>query len=170
MYPYYGIMHKYPELKTRGLVAYDGNKQVIKAMVEAKVDRVAAISSFGLKSGDKSWPHWASGFMACLFKTFQRKAGQDLIKMENAYMESNLDYLLVKPVGIGEEVVPAGRYYLQKTGKKVLDVASGTITDNEVVGGNMSKMDVARFMVDEAINPTLHKTSQVVGAKPGTPM
>ena len=170
MYPYYGIMHKYPELKTRGLVAYDGNKQVIKAMVEAKVDRVVAISSFGLKSGDKSWPHWASGFMACLFKTFQRKAGQDLIKMENAYMESNLDYLLVNPVGIGEEVVPAGRYYLQKTGKKVLDVASGTITDNEVVGGNMSKMDVARFMVDEAINPTLHKTSQVVGAKPGTPM
>ena len=44
------------------------------------------------------------------------------------------------------------------------------VIDDDIVGGNMAKMDVARFMVDEAVNPTLHKTSQVVGAKPGTPM
>lgn len=161
---------KYPELKTKGLIAYDGNRQVIAAMGEAKVDRVVAISSFAI-NGDKSWPHWASKFMACLFMTCQRKAGKDLSKMENAYSESNLDFLLVKPVGIGEEVVPVGHYYLQEAGKKkVHDVASDTVMDDEVVGGNMAKMDVARFMVDEAVNPTLHKKSQVVGAKPGTPM
>lgn len=161
---------KYPELKTRGLIAYDGSKQVIAAMKEAKVERVVAISSFGI-NGDKSWPHWANKFMACLFKTFQRKAGKDLIRMEAAYTESDLDYLLVKPVGIGEEVLPVGRYYLQEAGKKkVYDVESGATIDDEIVGGNMAKMDTARFMVDEAVKPTLHKKSQVVGAKPGTPM
>jgi len=151
------------------LIAYDGNKQVIAAMHSVKIDRVVAISSFAI-NGDKSWPHWASKFMACLFNTFQRKAKKDLVAMENAYSQSSLDYLLVKPVGIGEDVVPVGRYYLQEYGKKkARDVANGEIID-DIVGGNMAKMDVARFMVDEAVNPTLHKTSQTVGAKPGTPM
>eukprot|EP01083_Nonionella_stella_P032086 87806_1 len=105
-----------------------------------------------------------------VYSTFQRKAKKDLMAMENAYSQSSLDYLLVKPVGIGEDVVPVGRYYLQEYGKKkARDVANGEIID-DIVGGNMAKMDVARFMVDEAVNPTLHKTSQTVGAKPGTPM
>ena len=164
---------KHPELKTRGLIAYDGSRQVIAAMNEAKVDRVVAISSFGIGSSGTTvaeWPHWASKFMACLFKTFQRRAGKDLVKMEAAYAESPLDYLLVKPVGIGEEVEPVGRYYLQEAGKKVRDVAEGKVMEDEIVGGNMAKMDVARFMVVEALKPTLHRISQVVGAKPGTPM
>lgn len=160
---------KYPELKERGLIAYDGSKQVIAAMEEAKVNRVVAITSMAIK-GDRSWPHWATKFMACLFMTFQRKAGKDLEAMEDAYTESSLDYLLVRPVGIGEEVVPKGRYYLQEAGKKkVRDEYGGEVIDG-IVGGNMAKLDVARFMVDEAVNPTLHKTSKTVGAKPGTPM
>jgi len=163
---------KYKELKERGLIAYEGSKQVISAMEEANVSRVVAISSFGLKRGDKSlWPHWASKLMGLFFATGMRRARKDLIRMEDAYTGSSLDYLLVKPVGIGEEVVPSGRYYLQEPGKKkVHDVASGTVIEGDVVGGNMAKMDVARFMVDEACNPTLHRSSQVVGAKPGTPM
>lgn len=61
-------------------------------------------------------------------------------------MESSLDYLFVRPVGIGEEVEEAGKYYLQKPGERA-------------VGGNMAKIDVARFMVDEAVKPSLHKCS-----------
>lgn len=103
--------------------------------------------------------------------TVQRKAKKDLVAMENAYAESSLDYLLVKPVGIGEEVSPVGKYYLQYPGeKKVHDVFNDKVIEDAIVGGNMSKMDVARFMINEAINPTLHKTQQTVGAEPGTPM
>lgn len=103
--------------------------------------------------------------------TVQRKAKKDLVAMENAYAESSLDYLLVKPVGIGEEVSPVGKYYLQYPGeKKVHDVFNDKVIEDAIVGGGMSKMDVARFMVNEAINPTLHKTQQTVGAEPGTPM
>ena len=53
---------KNPELKKKGLIAYDGSKQVIAAASKAKVDRVVAISSFAI-NGDNSWPHWASKFM-----------------------------------------------------------------------------------------------------------
>lgn len=95
--------------------------------------------------------------MKILFKTFQRKAKKDLEAMESLYKQSSLDYLLVRPVGIGEDVVPVGEYFLQEYGE-------------EAVGGNMAKLDVARFMVDEALSPSLHKTSKVVGSKPGSPM
>ena len=160
---------KYPELRKRGLVAYDGNMQVIAAMNEAKAERVVALTSISL-NGDKSWPHFATKFMGCLFATFQRKAKKDLEAMERAYEESSLDYLLVRPVGIGEDVVPKNRYYLQESGKKkVRDVFENTVVDG-VVGGNMAKLDTARFLVDEAVSPSLHRVSQTVGAKPGTPM
>ncbi|KAK1743926.1 SDR family oxidoreductase [Skeletonema marinoi] len=156
------LSHRQPgwknkELVTKGLIARDGNKQVIKAMEEANVSRVVTISSFGLNRGDKTWPHWASKLMRLLFLTFNRKARKDLQAMEKLFNESSLDYLIVKPVGIGEDVVPAGKYFQQEPGK-------------EAVGGNMAKMDVARFMVDEAIQPTTVKGSKVVGSAPGTPM
>ena len=148
---------KNKELIKKGLIARDGNKQVIKAMEEAKVSRVVTISSFGLYRGDKSWPHWASKLMRLFFLTFMRKARKDLQAMEKLFYDSSLDYLIVKPVGIGEDVVPTGKYFLQEPGE-------------EAVGGNMAKMDVARFMVDEAIQPTIVRGSKVVGSAPGTPM
>ena len=147
---------KYKELISKGLIAYDGNSRVIRAMGEANVQRVVTISSFGL-NGDRQWKHPAAKAMTCLFKTFMWKAGKDLTKSERAYQASSLDYLIVRPVGIGEEVEPCGEYYLQEEGE-------------DVVGGNMAKMDCARFMVDEAMKPTLHRASKVVGSKPGTPM
>lgn len=151
---------KNKELISKGLVAYDGNKQVIAAMKEANVNRVVVISSFGI-NGDKDWPHLAGKLMRCLFMTFMRKARKDLEKMEDSYTGSELDYLIVRPVGIGEDVEESGKYYLQESGSKNKD---------GMVGGNMAKMDVSRFMVDEALKPTLHRCSKTVGAKPGTPM
>ena len=89
---------KHPELIQKGLIAYDGNKQVIKAMEEAKVSRVVVISSFGLRTdGDAVWPHWARRLMACLLSTFMRKAAIDLEAMEKIYVSSSLDYLIVRP-------------------------------------------------------------------------
>ena len=82
-----------------------------------------------------------------------------------------MDYLFVRPVGIEETKIPVGRYYLQVHGeKKSIDVSADNEVIEGIVGGNMAKLDVARFMVDEVLRPTLHRTSQVVGSKPGTPM
>jgi hypothetical protein len=164
---------KYPELISRGLISHAGNARVIDAMMKMNVSRVVVISSIALRGGDKriEWPHWAWSVMRCLFKTFQRKGGEDLVRMEESYVDGELDYLFVRPVGISEDKVPVGRYYLQVPGENMsIDVAADGETIDGIVGGNMAKMDVARFMIEEAIRPTLHRTSRVIGSKPGSPM
>jgi len=96
--------------------------------------------------------------MKFCFRTLFRKARKDLEAMEKIYVESSLDYLFVRPVGISEECVPVGEYFIQDPGNKEV-----------VVGGDMAKMDVARFMVDQALNPTFHRTSKTIGAEPDSP-
>mmetsp|Transcript_18525 Transcript_18525/g.33128 ORF Transcript_18525/g.33128 Transcript_18525/m.33128 type:complete len:165 (-) Transcript_18525:25-519(-) len=78
--------------------------------------------------------------MACLFQTFMRKAGKDLKAMEDAYARKLLG-LLDRPGrwASGEDVAEAGRYYLQVCRARMR------------WGGSMAKMDVARFMIDEAV-------------------
>ena len=147
--------------------------RVIEAMMKMNVSRVVVMSSIALRGGDKriEWPHWAWSVMRCLFKTFQRKGGEDLVRMEESYVDGELDYLFVRPVGLSEDKVPVGRYYLQVPGENMsIDVAADGETIDGIVGGNMAKMDVARFMIEEAIRPTLHRTSRVIGSKPGSPM
>eukprot|EP00980_Cylindrotheca_fusiformis_P006087 scaffold1311_cov99-Cylindrotheca_fusiformis.AAC.4 len=147
---------KYPELIKRGLVAHDGNKQVIQAMEEAKVERVVVISSVAL-NGDKTWPHWGNTVMALFFKTFSRKAGKDLKAMEKLYPQTSLDFLFVRPVGISEQQLPVGKYFLQDPGNK-----------KDRVAVDMAKIDAAKFMVDQALDPTFHRTSKTIGGEPGT--
>lgn len=149
-----------PKLTSHGLIAYAGNKQVIRAMLEAKVQRVVVCSSMGI---EEDWPpmefRCEGKIMALLFKTMMKSAFKDLSAMEVAYKEAAieypaLDYLFVRPVGLGEEVVPVGKYFLQKEKGK------------DIVGANMAKMDCARFLVEEALNPTKHKRGIVIGSEP----
>jgi len=55
---------------------------------------------------------------------------------------------------LGEDVVPVGKWFLQKEKHK------------DSVGIDLAKLDCARFMVQEALNPTLHKEAVVVGSEP----
>jgi len=146
--------HRQPGIQ-KGLVAYDGNKQIIQAMQEAKVDRAVVITSFGLKGCNNPWPHWVAKVLKIMLKTVARKARKDLESMEELYVASPLDYLFVRPTGISAECKPAGQCYIQDPGNK-----------KKVVGMDTAKIDVARFMVDQAIDPTFHKTSKTVGAEP----
>ena len=84
-----------------------------------------------------------------------RKAYQDLTRADALYRstpEDTIDYLLVRPVGLGDEVEPVGTWQLQK--QKGVDT----------VGGDMAKLDCARFMVQEALEATLHRTAVVIGS------
>eukprot|EP00978_Attheya_sp_CCMP212_P001480 scaffold3126_cov46-Attheya_sp.AAC.5 len=95
--------------------------------------------------------------MDFLFKTLCRREKKDLIELELLLTSSKpevLDYLLVRPVGLGEEVVPEGAYFLQK--KKHMDI----------LGFNMAIMDCVRLFVDQAVSPTIHRTAVVVGSNP----
>lgn len=128
------------------------------AMEATNVKRIVAMTSMGL---NEDYPcmewRWEGKIMDFLFKTLCRKEKKDLVKLESLLTSSKpelLDYLLVRPVGLGEEAVPEGTYFLQKQ------------KHTDVVGSNMAKMDCARLFVDEAVNPTMHRTAVVVGANP----
>ena len=83
-----------------------------------------------------------------------RTAYRDLTKADELFRASkkNVDYLLVRPVGLGEDVEPVGTWKIQKEKYK------------DEVGGNMAKLDCARFMVEEALHPTFHRTAVVIGS------
>jgi hypothetical protein len=127
---------------------------VLPAMQQNKVQRLVCITSVGV---EEDWPaleFFCVGRVAlsCMFRTVSRGAFRDLTKMERLVRAAPLDYLLVRPVGIGEDVEPAGRWQVQ-------DRKGG-----DELGFNMAKLDVARFAVREALRPELHKTAVVIGA------
>jgi NAD(P)H-binding len=141
-------------------VSAAGNEAVIRAMQQTEnLHRVVICSSVGI---EEDWPpleFFKPGYyiLSCLFMSFSYFAFRDLTKMERAYKataETDIDYLLVRPVGIGEDVKPVNKWVLQK--KKYEDV----------LHFDMAKLDCARYMVEEAIHPTRHREAVVIGAEP----
>ena len=145
---------KYPQLIQRGLIAHDGNKQVIRSMQAANVERVVVASSMGM--GENI--HWAGKLMKIFFWTNTRKAYKDLRLMEKAYQETSaeaIEYLLIRPTGLGEEVVPVGaKWYTQET------------RNEATVGLELAKMDCASYRVKEALFPTKSRSGIIVGSEP----
>lgn len=138
--------------------AAEGNTIVMEAMKQHSIQRCVVMSSSGI---EEDWPpieSWKPGkiIMSILFMTFSRANFRDLTQVERMYRASSFDYLLVRPIGIGEDVKPVGTWKLQKEKYK------------DPLGYNMAKLDVARFMVQEAIQPTRHKDAVSIGADPET--
>lgn len=92
--------------------------------------------------------------MDVLFSTLSRREVNDLLGSEKTYQESDLDSLLVRPVGLAEDAIPAGEWFIQKEKHK------------DIIGTNIAKMDCGRYMVEEALNPARHRTAVVVGSDP----
>ena len=138
-------------------VSHKGNKAVIRGMEKHNVERVVVLTSCGV---EEDWPPaetfpMGKWILSALFLTLAKGAFRDLTLMERAYRATeNLDYLLVRPTGLGEDVVPRGEWFLQKEKYK------------DPIGFKLAKLDAARFMVQEAIKPTLHKKAVVLGSDP----
>lgn len=149
-------------------VAHQGNQAVIRALPQQNEPttatptatlnphRVVVCSSVGI---EEDWPAMEMFLpgkicLSIIFSTLGYILFRDLTAMERAYKatkEEEIDFLLVRPVGIGEDIVPVGKWALQQEKYK------------DDVGFNMAKLDVARFMVEEALRPTLHRTAVVIG-------
>jgi hypothetical protein len=139
-------------------VGGEGSRVVVKAMNEHKIERAVIMSSVGIQD---DWPplefHWAGKFISFFFtqRMFSRMLPdyKDLSDAEEAFLTSkDIDYLMIRPVGLGEEVVPQNKWLVQKEKHK-----------DKSLYFNMAKLDCARFMIEEALNPTRHKTGAVVG-------
>jgi nucleoside-diphosphate-sugar epimerase len=142
-----------PFLGSNNIVGEAGTKNLVKAMESCNVDRVVAVTSVGC---NEDWPpiefHWTGHVLKFMFRTVSRSNYRDLNLVENALKKSKLDYLLVRPMGLGEERKTMGEYFIQK--KK----------GEDKVGPDMAKMDCATFVVKEALNPSYHKTAVVIGS------
>lgn len=136
-------------------VAAEGSRALVSCMGTHKISRVVAMTSvcIGNDVPGVEW-HYGGKIMGILFQTTSRREAVDLRRAELAYEDSDLDYLLIRPVGLGEDIVPVNEWFIQK--KKFEDT----------LGINMAKLDCARFMVEEALKPTRHRTAVVVGADP----
>ena len=136
-------------------VARKGTRNVVKAMNKASIDRIVAMSSMGVNE-DKPCMEWRSEgkVMTVLFNTICRREYNDIAGMEKDLRATDLNYLLVRPVGLGEDCDPRGEYFIQK--KKYEDA----------LGPNMAKNDVGRFLLDQVLAPTYDKRAVVIGADP----
>jgi NAD(P)H-binding len=147
-----------------GWNAHAASQVVVKAMNKAQVKRVVSISSAGVQD---DWPPIESFKPGMYILSFMfvmpgmsRYAYHDLTAMEQEYEKhsKDLDYLLVRPYGLGEDVRPMNKWWIQK--KKF----------DDVIGINLAKLDCARFMVQEALYPTLHNQAVVIGGDPDAPI
>jgi hypothetical protein len=161
---------KYKNLITRGLVANSGSKHLLdaieavatestksKSSTQTKPVRVVTISSVGIQ---EDWPpfEWhlpLRWIMSYVLKGPAKLAAQDLTQMETNFHQTSadcIDYLFVRPVGISEDVIPKHDWHIQREKFKDKGMAF-----------DMAKMDVARYILSQAINPTCHRQGVVIG-------
>ena len=133
-------------------VAAKGTQNLVKAMEANKIQRLVAVTSVGLS---EDWPpvefHWVGNILKWIF--ILTGSNRDLQGAENAIKAStSLDYLLVRPVGLGEDRRPKGEWFVQKQ------------KGEDKLGPDFSKMDCASFAVSEVMDPTYSRRGVVVGS------
>jgi hypothetical protein len=145
-------------------IAHIGTTAVVQAMKKAKncTKRIVVMSSVGV---NEDWPPmenipWNSGkyaMMGMVFMTMGKTSYKDMCAMEKSVIEEAkddaLDYLFVRPVGIGPGAVPKNEWVIQKEKYK------------ELTGYNVAKLDVARFCVQQSIEPTYSRRGVVIASK-----
>ena len=131
-----------------------GVSKIIKAMKVRNVPRLIQLSSMGI--GEDFIPfRGVRIFWAFLLRLPFFWAGRsDLIAIEDTVHASDVDFVLVRTVGIAPEKASEGTWQLLKSE-----------ADRRPVGFAISKSDVALFMVEEAVHPTLHKTAVTIVPK-----
>ena len=96
-------------------------------------------------------PSAITRFWGFLLNTIMRSIKKDLIKMEAVAAASELDYAVVRSVGLAPEEAPTGEYkVLRKNGDGAVNIA-------------VAKADVAKFMLSEALDGTVHQAAVTVG-------
>jgi len=136
-------------------VGKEGTKNVVTQMKKVGITRLVAMSSVGIHEDYPSLEWRNEGtFLDGLFMTICIREYWDLCGLENEAKVPGINYLIVRPVGLGEEVKPAGKYFIQKQ------------KGEDVLGANMAKSDVGLFLLEEALKPTYERKSVVIGADP----
>lgn len=104
----------------------DGTKNIIAAMKEKGVKRVAVLTSIGAGDSEDQAPF----FFKVLMWTAMKKIFVDKNNQEEAVFNSGLDYCVVRPGGL------------------TVDPPTGVVNVIEGEGGSIARADVAQFCLD----------------------
>mmetsp|Transcript_17228 Transcript_17228/g.39956 ORF Transcript_17228/g.39956 Transcript_17228/m.39956 type:complete len:251 (+) Transcript_17228:1511-2263(+) len=143
------------------MVARTGTASVVLAMTQSNCKRLVLLSSVGIGN---DWPPLSGSregaFLAGFFRTIGWEQYEDLSGAERVLQTgtpaSQLDYLTVRVVLTPEKLRPGGVYTVQHEGQM------------STMYSNIAKMDAARFLVEEAVSPTLHRSVVLVGGSGST--
>ena len=127
-----------------------GTQKVIGAMKTNNINRLVSLSSMGIGE-DLLRTTPLTLLWAFLLRTLLRSARADLYELEREVRESNMDYVLVRPVGLTPSEPPQGScdQLLSKSDEKLEFM--------------LSKSDAADFMLREALAPTIHGRAVTIG-------
>lgn len=130
-----------------------GIRKVIGAMESKRVTRLVCLSSFGI--GDDFIPMSPIKLLWLgLLRTAISKPRVDLEKLEAAVQASSLDYVLVRPCGLTPSEPVTGSYQVVSArGQGRLELG-------------IAKADVAKCLLDEALEPKFHRAAITVGKRP----
>jgi len=127
-----------------------GTKKVIGAMKAKNIPRLVSLSSMGIgKDFLKTSP--LTILWSGLLRTMLRSARKDLYTLEEDVRKSNLNYALVRPVGLTPSEPPQGSC------DQLLSKEDGSLIFM------MSKLDAAAFMMKEALAPTIRNREVTIG-------
>jgi len=127
-----------------------GTEKVVGAMQTKKIERLVSLSSMGIGEDFlKTTP--LTILWSVLLRSLLRSARKDLYGLEQRVSESDLDYVLVRPVGLTPSEPPQGSC------DQLLSREDGTLQFM------LSKSDAATFMLQEALAPTIHNRAVTIG-------
>ena len=132
-----------------------GMEHIIKAMQANGVQRIVVISSMGI-GDDYLSLGGMKVFWGAFLRTVIRSAYRDLQRMEHKLVNSNLDYVIVRPVGIPPEKEETETWVLFRSREEA---------NKENYDVTMAKADVASYMLQEALEPTLHRVAVTIAGK-----
>lgn len=142
-------------------IAKVGTQRIVDAMAQqGNAKRLVLLSSAGIAD---DWPpiEWSRDglrlqgfFRTVCWKQYQDLSGAEMAVRQGAENSPGLDFLMVRAVHLTETAKPTGDWYVQK------------VKHQDHPTSEMAKMDCGRFMVQQCLHPTLHRTAVVVGGAP----
>mmetsp|Transcript_28758 Transcript_28758/g.77419 ORF Transcript_28758/g.77419 Transcript_28758/m.77419 type:complete len:222 (-) Transcript_28758:174-839(-) len=129
-----------------------GARIIVGAMKTAGVERLVVLSSMGV-GNDFIPAGFAKYLMKVMMVTYMAQPKRDLVAMEQVVRDSNLDYVIVRPMGVDPDELPQGKW-------RVIDAPVKRAPPLTV-----AKEDVAQYVLTEALSRA-HSQAAVTVGKP----
>jgi uncharacterized protein YbjT (DUF2867 family) len=140
--------NRQPKMERRAAASM---RNIVAGMRAAGVHRIVYVSTVGVDSKPMPWT-WVGTLFGAMLATIIKSVKLDFREADAVVRDSGLDYLIVRTMGLDPNAKPIGKW-------KVLpaDDRKGPLAHN------IAKADVGKFLLQEALQPTLHRQDVQIG-------